>query len=97
VNSSEDTEVSFVVVNNRKQSIDQGQQPSTAKSSISSQSTGNECEYNEWKAEIPFGNVSHFYLFIDLNDIQFNILTILLEHIKLLKCTQILILFILVK
>ena len=39
--------------------------PSTAKSSISSQSTGNEynnneCEYNseQWKPEIPFGNVS---------------------------------------
>lgn len=61
----EDTgdEAPFIVVNRKQSTADQV--PSTAKSSISSQSTGNECEYNElyneWKPEIPFsefGNVS---------------------------------------
>lgn len=50
------------MVNKKSGSLTDQQVPSTAKSSISSQSTGNEygneCEYNEWKPEIPFGNVS---------------------------------------
>ena len=60
----EETEASVANRRSGSNAEQSGGAPSTAKSSISSQSTGNEynneAEYNseQWKPEIPFGNVS---------------------------------------